>query len=192
MPNKKPIWAILPTNMGHITNQYGPYYQPTPAPPQGRGAPKDSLISHICPISPISLISHISLPPFGGIVGGYQYGPYYQPTPCPSPREGAERLSHRAYKSHKPHKYNNCSRGNEVRDWTHQKQKRDPKVSFCGAYGTRNREALSEQSGERTLTSRGNEVRDWTHQKQKRDPKVSFCGAYGTRTRDLLRDRQAF
>ena len=85
----------------------------------------------------------------------------------PSPRDGAERLSHRAYKSHKPHKYNNCSRGNKVRDWTHQKQKRDPKVSFCGAYGTRNREALSEQSGERTLTSRGNKVRDWTHQKQK-------------------------
>ncbi|MBQ2337576.1 MAG: hypothetical protein II384_00460, partial [Prevotella sp.] len=23
-----PIWAILPTNMGHITNQYGPYCRP--------------------------------------------------------------------------------------------------------------------------------------------------------------------
>ena len=26
------IWAILLTNMGHITNQYGPYYSPTPNP----------------------------------------------------------------------------------------------------------------------------------------------------------------
>ena len=25
---RKVIWAILLTNMGHITNQYGPYYQP--------------------------------------------------------------------------------------------------------------------------------------------------------------------
>ncbi len=24
--------------MGHITHQYGPYYKPSPAPPQGRGA----------------------------------------------------------------------------------------------------------------------------------------------------------
>ena len=35
--------------------------------------------------------------------------------------------------------------GNEVRDWTHQKQKRDPKVSFCGAYGTRTRDLLRDR-----------------------------------------------
>ena len=33
-----------------------------------------------------------------------QYGPYYQPTPCPSPREGAERLYHKAYKAYKSYK----------------------------------------------------------------------------------------
>ena len=135
------VYAKQETNMSHITN-------PPPTPPQGRGAPKDSLISHICPISPISPISLISqqatLPPWG-TEGGYQYGPYYSPNPTPSPREGAERLSHRAYKSHKPHKYNNCSRGNKVRNWTHQKQKRDPRVSFCGAYGTRTRDLLRDR-----------------------------------------------
>ena len=143
------VYAKQETNMSHITDQYGPYYRPTPSPPQGRGAPKDSLISHICPISPISPISLISqqatLPPWGGTEGGYQYGPYFCANPTPSPRDGAERLSHRAYKSHKPHKYNNCSRGNEVRDWTLQKQKRDPKVSFCGAYGTRTRDLLRDR-----------------------------------------------
>ena len=35
---RKVIWAILLTNMGHITNQYGPYYSPTPNPsPRERG-----------------------------------------------------------------------------------------------------------------------------------------------------------
>ena len=42
--------------MGHITHQYGPYYRPTPAPPQGRGAVRLSirLIRPISPIWPIS------------------------------------------------------------------------------------------------------------------------------------------
>ncbi len=31
-PKGKVIWAILLTNMGHITDQYGPYYSPTPNP----------------------------------------------------------------------------------------------------------------------------------------------------------------
>ena len=40
---RKVIWAILLTNMGHITNQYGPYYFPIRL---------IRPISHICPISP--------------------------------------------------------------------------------------------------------------------------------------------
>ena len=31
------IWAILLTNMGHITDQYGPYYKPTPCPSPREG-----------------------------------------------------------------------------------------------------------------------------------------------------------
>ena len=34
------IWAILPTNMGHITDQYGPYYKPTPTPSPREGSLK--------------------------------------------------------------------------------------------------------------------------------------------------------
>ena len=34
------IWAILPTNMGHITDQYGPYYKPTPNPSPREGSLK--------------------------------------------------------------------------------------------------------------------------------------------------------
>ena len=58
------IWAILLTNMGHITNQYGPYYSPTPNPIPERSSPTRSL----------------------------------------SPREGGERLSHKAYKAYKSYK----------------------------------------------------------------------------------------
>ena len=32
---KKVIWAILSTNMGHITDQYGPYWEPPSVPPWG-------------------------------------------------------------------------------------------------------------------------------------------------------------
>gem|GEM_PF-4383533 len=38
MLRRKVIWPILPTNMAHITDQYGPYCNPAPNPPQGRGA----------------------------------------------------------------------------------------------------------------------------------------------------------
>ncbi len=57
--------------MSHITD-------PTQPLPKG-GGPKGSPIRLIRPISPIRHISHISHSPFGGIVGGYQYGPYYRP-----------------------------------------------------------------------------------------------------------------
>ena len=30
-----------------------------------------------------------------------QYGPYYKPTPNPSPREGSRKALHKAYKSYK-------------------------------------------------------------------------------------------
>ena len=33
-----------------------------------------------------------------------QYGPYYRPTPYPSPREGGLRLSHKTDKTYKSHK----------------------------------------------------------------------------------------
>ena len=33
-----------------------------------------------------------------------QYESYYQPTPYPSPRDGAERLYHKAYKAYKSYK----------------------------------------------------------------------------------------
>jgi len=32
---KKVIWAILSTNMGHIIDQYGPYWEPPSVPPWG-------------------------------------------------------------------------------------------------------------------------------------------------------------
>ena len=34
----------------------------------------------------------------------YQYGPYYKPSPAPPRGRGAERLSHKAYKTHKSYK----------------------------------------------------------------------------------------
>ena len=75
------IWAILLTNMGHITNQYGPYYSPTPNPSPREGGERKAhpqplpkggglkgspirhirLISLIRPISPKKLLS----PPWG-------------------------------------------------------------------------------------------------------------------------------
>ena len=53
---RKVIWAILLTNMSHITNQYGPYYFPIRL---------IRPISHIRPISPTGNSS-----PLGGLRGG--------------------------------------------------------------------------------------------------------------------------
>ena len=33
-----------------------------------------------------------------------QYGPYYRPTPNPSPREGCRKALHKAYKTYKSYK----------------------------------------------------------------------------------------
>ena len=46
--------------MGHITDQYGPYYSPTPYPSPREGGRKVSLVRLIRPISPIRLISPIT------------------------------------------------------------------------------------------------------------------------------------
>ncbi len=62
---RKVIWAILPTNMGHITNQYGPYYFPIRL---------IRPISHIRPISPTGNSS-----PLGGLRGGTAAG-VFQPS----------------------------------------------------------------------------------------------------------------
>ena|GEM_PF-2563113 len=62
---RKVIWAILPTNMGHITNQYGPYYFPIRL---------IRPISHILPISPTGNSS-----PLGGLRGGTAAG-VFQPS----------------------------------------------------------------------------------------------------------------
>ena len=78
LSQQKVIWAILPTNMGHITHQYGPYYSPTPAIllthpqplPEGGGL-KGSTIRHIRLISLIRPISPKNTPPpLGGLKGG--------------------------------------------------------------------------------------------------------------------------
>ena len=53
---RKVIWAILLTNMGHITNQYGSYYNPIRL---------KRPISRICPVSPTGNSS-----PLGGLRGG--------------------------------------------------------------------------------------------------------------------------
>ena len=56
--------------MGHITFQYGPYYRPTPAPPQGRGAER---LSHKAYKTYWSYKSYKPnkplLPPLGGLRG---------------------------------------------------------------------------------------------------------------------------
>ena len=61
-----------------------PKGKPTPAHPQGRGAERKViwaiLLSNKTYKSYKTHKSHNTnkpLPPFGGIVGGYQYGPYY-------------------------------------------------------------------------------------------------------------------
>ena len=58
--------------MGHITDQYGPYYRPTPAPPQGRGAKRHS---HKTYKSYKTHKYHSAnkplLPPYGGTEGGF-------------------------------------------------------------------------------------------------------------------------
>ncbi len=59
--------------MGHITYQYGAYYKPSPAPPQGRGAER---LSHKAYKAHKSYKSHKTykhkkthLPPWGGLRG---------------------------------------------------------------------------------------------------------------------------
>ena len=64
------IWAILLTNMGHITNQYGPYYSPTPNPIPKGGGPKGFLIRHIRLISLIRPISPKKTPSLWGRLKG--------------------------------------------------------------------------------------------------------------------------
>ena len=43
---KKVIWAILSTNMGHITEQYGSYWEPPSVPPMGGRAAEGGLPSN--------------------------------------------------------------------------------------------------------------------------------------------------
>ena len=65
-PYYRPIWAILPTNMGHITG-------PPPAPPQGRGAVR---LSHKAYKTYKSYKTY-KPSPLRGTEGGYQYESYY-------------------------------------------------------------------------------------------------------------------
>ena len=71
--------------MGHITDQYGPYYRPTPNLSLGRGAPIGSPIRLISPISPIRLISPINPtpPPMGGPRGASRIKQTHQTYPMP-------------------------------------------------------------------------------------------------------------
>ena len=58
-PKGKVIWAILLTNMGHITDQYGPYYSPTPTPPRGRGAEGEAREGIIAPLNKVLTLEKV-------------------------------------------------------------------------------------------------------------------------------------
>ena len=101
--------------MGHITHQYGPYYRPTPAPPQGRGAVRLSIrairpISPIIPIIPINPIWPISpkatSSPLWGDCGGLPIWvilpTHHYPSPSVERIKGKLPATKSLYKQQKP------------------------------------------------------------------------------------------